>query len=111
MEVDDGLLAFGAEEESAVGGAVHEHVFYEDAGAEGGGVEEGGEGIGPGVAPGGLGAPAPGGEGVHDAPGDEGVHDAPGDDAVFEVFQEAAVGRTLARRFDAEAIVDEYLHS
>ena len=45
------------------------------------------------------------------APGGEGVHDAPGDDAVFEVFQEAAVGRTLAPRLGSVAIVDEDLHS
>lgn len=57
------------------------------------------------------GVQAPGGEGVHDAPGDEGVHDAPGDDAVFEVFQQAAVGRTLAPRLGSVAIVDEDLHS
>ena len=90
VEVDEGLLAFGAEEEGAVGGVVHEHVFYEDAGAEGvaeegeagflvgvavgvvgadavagevaegGVVEGGGEGIGRGVATGGVGAPAGG---------------------------------------------------
>jgi len=45
------------------------------------------------------------------APGLEGVHDAPGDDAVFAVFQETAVGRTLAPRLDSVAIVDEDLHS
>ena len=45
------------------------------------------------------------------APGREGVHDAPGDDAVFEVFQEAAVGRTLAPRLGSVAIIDEDLHS
>ncbi len=187
MEVDEGLLAFGAEEEGAVGGVVHEKVFGEDGGAAGmaeevevflevgvgvgvvgaetvagevgpgGGVEGGGEGIGPGVATGGVGAPAAGGEPavataggvavdgdeedvvfaqlaaplVHaaaalgqgdvrflrhqergvQAPGCEGVHDAPGDDAVFEVFQEAAVGRTLAPRLGPVAIVDEDLHS
>lgn len=66
MKVDDGLLAFFAEEEGAVGVGVHEEVFGEDGG--GGGVAEevevffevggavgvvgaeaGGEGIGPGV--------------------------------------------------------------
>ena len=45
------------------------------------------------------------------APGREGVHDAPGDDAVFEIFQQAAVGRTLAPRLGPVAIVDEDLHS
>ena len=35
MDVNKGLLAFGAEEEGAVGGVVHEEVFYKDAGAEG----------------------------------------------------------------------------
>ena len=38
MEVNEGLLAFFAEEESAVGGVVHEEVFGEDGGA--GGVAE-----------------------------------------------------------------------
>ena len=47
MEVNEGLLAFGAEEEGAVGGVVHEEVFGED-----GGVEGGGEGIGIGIAAG-----------------------------------------------------------
>ena len=91
MEVNEGLLAFGAEEEVAVGGVVHEEVFGEDGGAVGvaeevevgflvgvgvgvvraeavagevglgGVVEGGGEGIGPGVATGGVGAPAAGG--------------------------------------------------
>ena len=50
-------------------------------------------------------------EGGVQAPGGEGVHDAPGDDAVFEVFQQAAVGRTLAPRLGSVAIVDEDLHS
>lgn len=49
-------------------------------------------------------------EGGVQAPGGEGVHDAPGDDAVFEVFQQAAVGRTLAPRLGSVAIVDEDLH-
>ena len=92
MEVDDGLLAFFAEEEGAVGVGVHEEVFGEDGGGGGmaeevevffevgvavgvvgaeavagevdlgGLVEAGGEGIGPGVATGGVGAPAAGGE-------------------------------------------------
>ena len=92
MEVNEGLLAFGAEEEGAVGGVVHEEVFGEDGGAGGvaeevevflevgigvgvvgaeamarevglgGVVEGGGEGIGPGVSTGGVGAPAAGGE-------------------------------------------------
>ena len=50
-------------------------------------------------------------EGGVQVPGGEGVHDAPGDDAVFEVFQQAAVGRTLAPRLGSVAIVDEDLHS
>ena len=92
MEVNEGLLAFLAEEEGAVGVVVHEEVFGEDGGAAGvakevevflevgvgvgvvgakavagevglgGGVEGGGEGIGPGVSTGGVGAPATGGE-------------------------------------------------
>ena len=187
MEVNKRLLAFFAEEEVTVLVVVHEEVFGEDGGAVGvaekvevgflvgvdvcvvgaeamarevdlgGVVEGGGEGIGPGVATGGVGAPAAGGEPavapaggvavdgdeedvvfaqlaaplVHaaaalgqgdvrflrhqergvQAPGGEGVHDALGDDAVFEVFQEAAVGRTLAPRLGSVAIVDEDLHS
>ena len=35
MEVNDGLLAFGAEEEGAVGVGVHEEVFGEDGGSRG----------------------------------------------------------------------------
>ena len=31
MEVNEGLLAFGAEEEGAVGGGVHEEVFGQDS--------------------------------------------------------------------------------
>ena len=92
MEVNEGLLAFGAQEEVAVLVVVHEEVLGEDGGAggvaeevevgflvgvgvgvvgaetvagevdPGGGVEGGGEGIGPGVATGGVGAPAAGGE-------------------------------------------------
>lgn len=92
VEVDNGLLAFGVEEEGAVGAGVHEEVFGEDGGAggvaeevevgfevgvavgvvgaeavagevgPGGGVEGGGEGIGPGASTGGVGAPAAGGE-------------------------------------------------
>ena len=38
VEVNEGLLAFGTEEEGAVGGVVHEEVFGEDGGA--GGVAE-----------------------------------------------------------------------
>lgn len=45
------------------------------------------------------------------APGGECVHNAPGDDAVFAVFQQAAVGRTLAPRLGSVAIFDEDLHS
>ena len=82
VEVNEGLLAFGAQEEGAVLVVVHEKVFGEDGGAAGmakevevflevgvgvgvvgaealagevglgGGVEGGGEGIGPGVATG-----------------------------------------------------------
>ena len=56
MEVDKGLLAFFAEEEGAVGvvGALAGKV------AAGGLVEAGGEGVGAGVATGGVGAPAGG---------------------------------------------------
>lgn len=68
----------------------------------GGFVEAGGEGVGPGGTTGGVGAPAAGGEG-----GDN----APGDDAVLAVFQQAAVGRTLAPRLGPVTIVDEDLHS
>ena len=132
MKVNKGLLAFFAEEEVAVGVVVHEEVFGEDGGAVGvaeeveggflvgvavgvvgaeahagevgfgGVVEGGGEGIGTGGSGSCVGAPAA---------GDEGVHDAPGDDAVFAVFQEAAVGRTLAPHLGSVAIVDEDLHS
>ena len=35
MEVNEGLPAFFAEEEGAVGGVVHEEVFGEDGGAAG----------------------------------------------------------------------------
>ena len=35
MEVYEGLLAFGAEEEGAVGGVVHEEIFGEDGRADG----------------------------------------------------------------------------
>ena len=38
MEVNEGLLAFFAEEEGAVGGVVHEEVFGEPAVAPAGGV-------------------------------------------------------------------------
>lgn len=152
VKVNEGFLAFGAQEEVAVFVVVHEEVF-----GEGGGVEGDGEGIGPGASTGGVGAPAAGGEpavagtggvavdgdeddvlaaqlsapfvytaaalwqgdvrflghqedGVQ-APGGECVHNAPGDDAVFAVFQQAAVGRTLAPRLGSVAIVDEDLHS
>ena len=40
MEVNKGLLAFGAEEEGAVGGVVHEEVFGEDGGAVDGDEED-----------------------------------------------------------------------
>ena len=92
MKVNEGLLAFGAEEEGTVGGVVHEEVFHKNRRSQGVaekeevflevgvavgvvraeavagevdpgvGVEGGGEGIGPGVATGGVGAPAAGGE-------------------------------------------------
>ena len=32
MEVNEGLLAFGAEEEGAVGGVAHEEIIGEDGG-------------------------------------------------------------------------------
>ena len=187
MEVNKGLLAFFAEEEVAVLVVVHEEVLREDGraggvaeevevgflvgvgvgvvGAEavagevglGGGVEGGGEDIGPGVSSGGVGAPAAGGEPavataggvavdgdeedvvfaqlaaplVHaaaalgqgdvlflrdkefgvEAEGEEAVHDAGGDEAVPGVFPEHPVGRALARRVDAVAVVDEDFHS
>ena len=90
MEIDDGLLAFGAEEESAVAARVHEEIFYENGRRKGPSekvevglqvgvavgvvgteslagevelgtfIETGGEGIGPGVSPGGVGALAGG---------------------------------------------------
>lgn len=41
----------------------------------------------------------------------EGGDNAPGDDAVLAVFQQAAVGRTLAPRLGPVTIVDEDLHS
>lgn len=92
MEVNKGLLAIFAEEEVAVDRVVHEEIFHKNCrsqgvaeevevflevgvgvgvvGAEavagevglGGVVEGGGEGIGPGVATGGLGAPVAGEE-------------------------------------------------
>lgn len=144
VKVNEGLLAFGAQEEVAVFVVVHEEVF-----GEGGGVEGDGEGIGPGASAGGepavtgTGGVAVDGDeddvlaaqlsapfvytaaalwqgdvrflghqedGVQ-APGGECVHNAPGDDAVFAVFQQAAVGRTLAPRLGSVAIVDEDLHS
>ena len=119
-------------------------------------VEGGGEGIGLGVATGGVGAPAggvvpavsaAGGVGVDgddddvvlaepaapgidaaaalgqgdvrflrdkelgvEAEGEEAVHDAGGDEAVPGVFPEHPVGRALARRLDAVAVVDEDFH-
>ena len=50
-------------------------------------------------------------EGGVQAPGGEGGDNAPGDDAVLAVFQQAAVGRTLAPRLGPVTIVDEDLHS
>lgn len=35
VEVDEGLLAFGAEEEVAVGGVVHEEIFHKDCRSQG----------------------------------------------------------------------------
>ena len=61
MEVNDGLLAFGAEEEGAVGGVVHEEVFGEDGGA-GGVAEEVEVGFLVGVGVGVVGAEAVAGE-------------------------------------------------
>jgi len=45
------------------------------------------------------------------APGLKGGDDAPGDDAVFAVFQETAVGASLALGVDTVAVVDEVFHS
>ena len=42
-----------------------------------------------------------------EAEGEEAVHDAGGDEAVPGVFPEHSVGRALARRLDAVAVVDE----
>lgn len=92
VKVDEGLLTFRGKEEVTVLVVIHEEVFGEDGGAggvaeevevflevgvgvgvvgaealagevrPGGSVEGGGEGIGQGVATGGVGAPAAGGE-------------------------------------------------
>ena len=35
MEVNEGLLAFGTEEEGAVGGVVHEEIFHKDCRSQG----------------------------------------------------------------------------
>ena len=92
MEVNEGLLAFGAEEEGAVGVGVNEEVFGEDGG--GGGVAEDVEvGFEVGVGVGVVGAEALAGE-VGLGGGVEGG----GDEAVPGVFPEHPVGRTLARR-------------
>ena len=61
MEVNEGLLAFGTEEEGAVGGVVHEEVFGEDGGA-GGVAEEVEVGFLVGVGVGVVGAEAVAGE-------------------------------------------------
>lgn len=134
MEVNEGLLAFGAEEEGAVGGVVHEEVFGGDGraggmaeevelflevgggvgvvGAEavagevdlGGGVEGGGEGIGPGGAGGGVGAPAAGGEPAVASAGGVAV-DGDEEDVVFAqlaaplVHAAAALGQGDVRFF------------
>ena len=122
VKVNKGSLAFFAEEEVTVLVVVHEEVFGEDGRAGGVaeevevGFEGGGEGLGLGVATGGVGAPAAGGEpavataGVV-AAGGEGVHDAAGKEDVLGVFQETAVGAALTRRFTAMAVVDEDFHS
>lgn len=42
--------------------------------------------------------------------GEEAVHDAGGDEAVPGVFPDHSVGRALARRLDAVAVIDEDFH-
>ena len=74
MEVNEGLLAFGAEEEGAVGGVVHEEIFGEDGGAAGV-AEEGEAGFQVGVAVGVVRADAVAGE-VDPGGGVEGGVDA-----------------------------------
>ena len=187
MEVNKGLLSFGAEEEVAVGVVVHEEVFGEDGGTDGvayeveggflvrvavgvvgaeahsgevglgGVVEGGGEGISTGGTGSGVSAPAAGGEPavataggvavdgdeedvvfaqlaaplVHaaaalgqgdvrflrhqergvQAPSLKGGDDAACEEPVLGVFQETAVGASLALGVDAVAVVDEDLHS
>ena len=125
MEVNEGLLAFFAEEEVAVFVVVHEEVFGEDGGAGGvaeevevgllvgigvgvvgaetvagevglgGVVEGGGEGIGPGVATGGVGASAAGGEPAVATAGGVAV-DGDEEDVVFAQLAAALVYSTAA---------------
>lgn len=45
-----------------------------------------------------------------EAEGEEAVHDAGGDEAVPGVFPDHSVGRALARRLDAVAVIDEDFH-
>jgi len=45
-----------------------------------------------------------------EAEGEEAVHDAGGDEAVPGVFPDHSVGRALARRLDAVAVIDEDYH-
>lgn len=117
----------------ALGGAVGVVGAEALAGKGGldGGVEAGGQGVGVGVAPCGVGAPAGGvapavtaaalGQGdvpfLRDeefgieAEGEEAVHDAGGDEPVSGVFPEPPIRRALARCLDAVAVVDEDFHS
>lgn len=119
MEVNKRLLAFFAEEEVTVLVVVHEEVFASAGGVAVDGDED--DVLAAQLpAPVVVAAASPGQGDVRflrhqersvQAPGGEGVYNAQGDDAVFEVFQQAAIGRTLALRLGSVAIVDEDLHS
>ena len=118
MEVNEGLLAFGTEEEGAVGGVVHEEIFHKDCRSQGV-AEEVEVGFLVGVGVGVVGAETVAGEvglgggveGGVQAPGLKGGDDAAGKEPVLGVFQELAVGAPLALGVDAVTVVDEDLHS
>ena len=125
VKVDEGLLAFRGEEEVAIGLCIHKHILCEDCRARGvgqqveirlyvgvfvgpvhpeavvrdmdlgGDVEGGGEGIGPGVATGGVGAPAAGGEPAVATAGGVAV-DGDEEDVVFAQLAAALVYSTAA---------------